>query len=230
MTKTSDRAFVTLVSLYIAVGLIANVGATKFAYIAGLAIPAGSLVYAIMFTLRDLVHKRLGKAVAIQAVIMAAVCSLLMSVILFIFARIPAAPFFTLNEAWGQIMGFVPAITIGSFLAGLTSELVDTHVFEWWRTRMHRWPQFTAVVVSNAVAIPIDSILFAMLAFVILPPLFGGTAVSFADAMALTLGQMAMKAVLSLLSVPGIYLIRKPKAITVGEPVTAISSVSEAQG
>ena len=53
-------AGIILVSLYIAAQIISDVASLKIAVLFGLSIDAGTFIYPITFTLRDLVHKRLG--------------------------------------------------------------------------------------------------------------------------------------------------------------------------
>jgi len=53
-----------IVSLYIAAQIISDVASLKIALIAGFSIDAGTFIYPLTFTIRDLVHKRLGKEAA----------------------------------------------------------------------------------------------------------------------------------------------------------------------
>lgn len=62
-------------------------------------------------------------------------------------------------------------------------------------------------IVSNAVSLPVDSVLFVGLAFVALPVVFGATPISFADAGArLVEGQIIVKALTVLILTPILYL------------------------
>ena len=87
MNKKQIWAVVLIVSLYIACQLIADIGATKFIEIAGVVMPAGTFVFALTFTLRDMLHKRLGKQWAQAAIITAALCNLFLSGYLWIMAK-----------------------------------------------------------------------------------------------------------------------------------------------
>ena len=54
-------------------------------------------------------------------------------------------------------------ITIASIIAEVVSELVDTEVYHWFVRRVTTRHQWARVAVSNAVSIPIDNVLFAVL-------------------------------------------------------------------
>ena len=102
----------------------------------------------------------------------------------------------------------MPAITIGSIVAELCSELTDTEVYHFWKTRFPRAPQWSRVVASNFVSLPIDSIVFTALAFVLLPPLFGAESMPLGQAITrIASGQILYKAAVTLVSLPLIYTV-----------------------
>lgn len=201
-----------LTGLYITAQLIADVGATKMVEIGGIVMPGGTFVFALTFTLRDIIHKRLGKKWARASIILAASFNLFLAGYLLLVSYLPSPAWFELGDSWNAIFSIVPAITLGSIAAELVSELVDTEVYHLWKSRFPAAPQWTRVAVSNAVAIPIDSIVFTMLAFVLLPSLFGADAMPFGDAIArIVSGQILFKLIVTVVSLPLIYLVKDEK-------------------
>ncbi|MGD8756417.1 MAG: VUT family protein, partial [Desulfobacterales bacterium] len=67
-----------IISIYIAAQLLSDIGSLKIARIAGFSIDAGTFIYPLTFTIRDLVHKRLGKKVARTVIVLAAGINLFM--------------------------------------------------------------------------------------------------------------------------------------------------------
>lgn len=197
-----------LVGLFVSAQLIADVGATKFVEIGGVVMPGGTLVFAITFTLRDLIHKRLGKEWAKAAIFTAAGMNIFLAVYLAMIARLPSPAFFAYGEAWTAIFAIVPAITIGSIVAELASGLTDTAIYQRWVDRFPNAPQWSRVLVSNAISLPVDTLVFSLLAFVLLPPLTGGQALPWGVAlMRVASGQMLYKAIVTVLSIPLIYAV-----------------------
>lgn len=80
---------IVIISIYIAAQLLSDVASLKITLIAGFSMDAGTFIYPVTFTIRDLVHKRLGKTAAQTVIILAAAINLFMAV--FLFCR-PAAP------------------------------------------------------------------------------------------------------------------------------------------
>lgn len=211
MTKKTINIIVLLVGLYVGCQAIADIGATKIMDIAGVTMPAGTLIFALTFTLRDLIHKRLGKEWATAAIVTAGVVNVLQAGYLAFVAKIPSAVFFSFGEAWTSIFALVPAITIGSILAEVISELVDTQVYHYWMTRFGSWPQWTRVLASNVVSLPLDSFIFGVLAFWVLPQFLGGHAMTFGQSMLAVSGQITWKAAVTVISMPLIYTVKDGK-------------------
>lgn len=108
----------------------------------GLEAPAGVYAAGLAFTLRDIVHRGLGRSVVLVCIAAGAFLSWLI-------------------EASTTIPGGHVSIALASGIAFGLSELADLAVYEPIRER--GW--LPAVVASNAAGIVIDSVLFLWLAF-----------------------------------------------------------------
>ena len=204
---------VLLLAAYVICQAIADVGATKMVQIGNVVLPGGTFIFALTFTLRDVIHKRLGKEWARAAIVAAGVMNILQAGYLASIARLPSPPFFALSESWSAIFSVVPAITIASITAEVVSELLDTEVYHTWKTKLPKAPQWSRVLVSNAISLPIDSIIFGALAFTILPPLFGSEALPILVALSLSMGQIIYKAIITVISLPLIYFVKEESII-----------------
>lgn len=214
MSKKTVWSIVLLVGAYVVCQIIADVGATKFVEIAGVTMPAGTFVFALTFTLRDMLHKRLGKTWAQAAIVAAALFNIFLSGYLWLMAQLPAPIWFELGAGWDAIFSIVPAIALGSIGAEMVSELIDTEVYHFWQVRFSGLPQWTRVLGSNLVSIPVDSVVFSLLAFTILPLVFGGNSMPALSAITgAASGQIIYKALVTVVSLPGIYLVKDKRLI-----------------
>lgn len=192
---------VWLIGLYVACQLIADVNAVKLVSLFGLVFPAGTAIYAITFTVIDMIHKRLGKQVARAVIVMAGLMNVLMAGYFWLTVQMPFPVFWGLQEGYGAVLSVVPRIVVASIIAEVVSELVDREFYSlWMRWALGRW-QWARVVLSNAVSVPLDSLLFTTLAFWGTPHF----------AWALVLGQIVLKYLISLLALPGIYGVKEGK-------------------
>lgn len=187
---------IALISIYIMLQLTADVTAVKIIDVFGITIPAATFIYAITFTLRDVMHKKIGKTKTQQTIIMAAICNMIM-VLYFLFTlNLHSAVFWTNQEAYVVILGFVWRISLASILAEVVSELIDTEVY----SILDKKPQWFKVIISNFVSIPIDSILFVLIAF------YGNLPHN--AIISLIIGQMLFKFSVATLSLPIIYIVK----------------------
>jgi uncharacterized integral membrane protein (TIGR00697 family) len=207
------KTVVFLVGLYICCQMIADVGATKLVQIGDYVIPGGTFVFTLTFTLRDLIHKRLGREWARWSIVVAAVCNVVMAFYLSSVSRLSSPVFYELNDAWQAIFSIVPAITIASIVAEFISELLDTEVYQLWKSRFSSYPQWTRVIASNAVSLPVDSLVFGLLAFVVLPPVFGAESLPVVAALSIVSGQILFKALVTVISLPAIYLVDESNGV-----------------
>ncbi|MBN2553989.1 MAG: queuosine precursor transporter [Spirochaetales bacterium] len=194
-------AGIILVSLYIAAQIISDVASLKIALLAGLSVDAGTFIYPITFTLRDLVHKRLGKQAARLVIVLAGGINLFMAAFFAFSARLPGDPAWGLEREFASVLGPVWRIVTASIAAEIVAELVDTEVYHLWVTRITRRHQWARVLASNAVSVPLDSLIFCWAAFgAVLPP---------ATVWSIFLANLIVKAAVTVLSIPGIYLVRE---------------------
>jgi uncharacterized integral membrane protein (TIGR00697 family) len=165
------RIAVIVVAAYAAAQMLADISSLKIAIIAGLAVDMGTFIYPITFTLRDVVHKVLGKNNAQILIISAAVINIFMAFYLAWAASTPSDPSWGLGAEFSAILGPIWRIVIASITAEVVSEMIDTEVYHWFVTKVTRRYQWARVLVSNSISIPIDSFVFAVLAFAPLPGL-----------------------------------------------------------
>jgi uncharacterized integral membrane protein (TIGR00697 family) len=191
--------------LYIAAELIANVTAVKPIVLGrlGLVVPAGVFVYALTFTLLDLINERLGKRGARQVIATAFCANLLLAAYAQLTVWWPAPAFFDGQAAVVRVLGATPRIVAASLIAYLVASLADAELFAWWRAHVggYRWMR---VLVSNALSTALDSLVFVTLAFAgVLPVL------------PLVVGQYVVKMAVTVVSLPLIYVIRSSSAPSV---------------
>lgn len=195
------------IALYVACELIANVTAGKPVALWGEATaPGGVFIYALTFTLIDLIHEQAGKKGARLVILAAFAANILLAAYTQIILALPAPSFFVESAAFGVVLGSTPRIVAASLAAYLVSSIADVEVFAWWKRRWrgHAWAR---VLASNAVSTGVDSVLFVTIAFAGRMPLGP-----------LLAGQYAVKMGVTVLSIPLIYLVRSSFARSAAPP------------
>jgi len=205
------RAAIIVTAAYAGAQMLSDVASLKIGVVAGLAVDMGTFIYPITFTLRDMVHKIMGKRNAQTLIITAAAINLVMAVYLAWAARVPSDPDWGLGDSFTAILGPVWRIVIASILAEIVSELLDTEVYHWFVTRVTTRYQWARVLLSNTVSVPIDSLIFTVIAFAPLPGLADSPlSLPWAVVWQIFFFNVAVKYAVTVLSLPLIYATPDP--------------------
>lgn len=189
---------------YIAAQILADITSLKIISVAGFSVDAGTLIYPFTFTLRDLVHKVIGRRGARLLIGLAAAANLLMGGLFWLVSRLPYDPAAGPQADWDAVLAPVWRIVIASIIAEVVSELVDTEIYHLWISQITKRYQWARVLASNAVSMPLDSLLFVWIAFSGLLPAAVLVSIFWANVL--------IKGAVTLLSLPGIYLVpARPK-------------------
>lgn len=193
---------VLLVSVsYIAAQMLADISSLQIVQIFGMSLDAGTFIYPITFTLRDLAHKVLGVKGVRILIISAAVINLFMALYFWFVSRLTPDTAAGSSEIWGQVLSPVWRITLASIAAEVVAELIDTEAYRIWVEKVTRKYQWMRVLVSNAVSVPVDSALFSFLAFFGMMPL--------TSVIQIFWGNVIVKGFVTLTSMPLIYSVRE---------------------
>lgn len=201
------RKAVIVISTYIAAQMLANITSLKIILLFGYSMDAGTLIYPLTFTIRDLVHKLLGKKVAQTVIVVSAGMNLCMAILFWIVSIIPGDPSVGPQTAFAEVLSPVWRLVFASILAMVVSELVDTEVYHFWVQKIGMKYQWARVLASNSVSIPLDSILFAWLAF--------GGVYEAAVVWDIVISNIGVKAFTTILSMPLIYTVPEKRVAIV---------------
>ncbi|MBN1385711.1 queuosine precursor transporter [Candidatus Woesearchaeota archaeon] len=159
---------IILASVYVFFSLTANIAATKVTYFGKFVMDAG-IIYSLTFTWRDLIHKQLGKSAALTTIYVSAIINFLAAIYFQLAVLLPAETQWAAaggQVAWEFLFGLQIRIVLGSILAMIIAEVIDTYVYHYWTTGIGRGkPHYLRVFISNGISIPIDSIVFPIIAF-----------------------------------------------------------------
>lgn len=212
----SQRAVATLLiasGAYVAASLIANVLSVRTVLVAGYPIDAGTLTYPLTFTLRDVIHKRGGAVLARWVIVATAGFNLALAAGIWATAKLPGDPTNPMpaQTGFGATMQSAWRVVAASIIAQVVAELIDTEAYRAWVRRFSETKQWGRVLVSNAVSVPIDSVVFVLIAFAGLWPASLVRSVIWTN--------IVWKGLFSVALIPLIYLVRERREPVRAEPV-----------
>lgn len=185
---------------YIAAQMMSDIASLRIVTILGFSMDAGTLIYPITFTLRDLIHKVAGIKIARVIIIAAAVVNIFMALLFWLVSRLPADLSIGPQTEFVAVLSPVWRIVFASILAEVVSELVDTEAYRIWTERITTRFQWLRVLVSNSFSVPLDSIIFCWIAF--------GGVLPAAVVWSILASNVIVKGATTILSLPMIYLVK----------------------
>ncbi len=207
MQKENNISFTTiiLISSFVSISVISNIASAKIGVVFGYAVDMGTFLYPLVFTIRDLVHKKLGKSVSQKLIIVSAITVIFMSLFFYLIGLVPEDKSWGLNEAFLSVVSPVFRIAFASIVSAVIAELLDTEIYHIVYKKFGSKFQWLRVVASNAISIPVDSVIFSLIAF------FGDlpTYVVFQ----IIVFNIVVKYIVSACSIPMIYLFKDSKSI-----------------
>ncbi len=204
-TRRALNWLLIAVAGYVACSIMANVMSVRILRVgpdwASFSVDAGTLTYPLTFTLRDLIHKVGGRSAARTAIFVTGALNVVLAGALYLSALLPADLAVTgaAQDWFGPVLTPVTRIVAASVIAQVLSELVDTEVYHRFVARFGHRVQWGRVLSSNALSVPLDSVIFVTIAF--------AGDVPFAVAVSIIWANIAVKGLATLLSVPMIYLV-----------------------
>jgi len=187
-----------IIGLFVACEVIANITAGRITQFGPFSVPAAIYIFALTFTIIDLINEVLGKQGARRVVLAGVLANCLLAVYSLLVLALPAPAWFKYTDEYHTVLALTPRIVAASLLASLISGLADVELFARLRARFNAgW----RVVASNALGALVDSILFILLAFA------GVAGFPLKMLLLLMLGQYIIKMLVTVVSVPLIYIV-----------------------
>lgn len=163
------RVSLFIAVLYVVFTIFSNISSLRIVSILKMSMDAGTLIYPFTFTLRDLMHKKMGKRDADFIVIVAAFVNLIMFGLFYLVSILPADMSMGPQTEFGKVLNPAWRIVVGSIVAMVIAELLDSFIYEKVKQRV-KGKQWARVLISNSISIPVDTAIMITIAFAGLMP------------------------------------------------------------
>jgi len=188
-------------ALYVAAQILSDIASLRIVSLLGMSIDGGTFIYPITFTLRDLLHKVAGAKVTRAIIVVAAVVNVAMILLFWLVAFLPGDTSVGPQIEFAAVLAPAWRIVFASILAEMISEMLDTEAYVLWIKKVTTRYQWARVLVSNAVSVPIDSLVFSWIAF--------GWMLPASVVWGICLSNIIIKGAVTLISLPSIYLVKE---------------------
>jgi hypothetical protein len=157
--------FVACTALFVTCLLTANTIAAKLIAVGGLVLTAGIVIFPVSYVIGDVLTEVWGYAATRRVIWLGFACNALMVSAVWLGGELPAAPFWSGQAAYQEILGQAPRILAASFAAYLVGEFAYAFVLAKLKiATAGRW-LWLRTIGSTVVGQGLDSVVFVTLAF-----------------------------------------------------------------
>jgi uncharacterized integral membrane protein (TIGR00697 family) len=163
--KVSQR-FIVIAAIFITCLITANIIAVKLISIGGLILPAAIIIFPLSYIFGDILTEVYGFRAARRVIWLGFLCNLIVVLAIWIGGLLPAAPFWEEKQAaYDTILGLVPRVLLGSFVAYLIGEFANSFILAKMKIKTKgRW-LWTRTIGSTIVGQGLDSAVFITIVF-----------------------------------------------------------------
>ncbi|MFA5750376.1 MAG: queuosine precursor transporter [Candidatus Shapirobacteria bacterium] len=160
-----SKYFLYIAILFVAVLMVSNTVAVKLVQIGPFVFAGAIFIFPISYIFGEVLTEVYGYRATRKIIWSGFAALIFMSLAYLSVQALPAPPFWTGQDAYTAILGFVPRIVAGSIVAFFFGEFCNSYVLskmKVWMNGKHLWMR---TIGSTVVGEGVDSVIFAVIAF-----------------------------------------------------------------
>jgi uncharacterized integral membrane protein (TIGR00697 family) len=165
MDSRQFRYFDILVALFVAVLLISNIASTKILTLWKFTFDGGTLLFPLSYIFGDILTEVYGYKRSRRIIWLGFISALLMSLVFYIVQVLPPATDWPNQQAFEQILGFLPRIVIASLLAYFAGEFTNSVTLSRLKIITEGKYLWMRTIGSTLLGQGIDTLIFCLVAF-----------------------------------------------------------------
>jgi len=198
----------TLGVLFAVSFVVANIVATKVVQIGPFTVSAGFLGIGVAFLCSDLLAELYGRKTARYVVNATLIGLILAQVLIFIALKMQSAPFFGASDAFQVTLGGSSTIMMASLITAVVSQNIDVEIFHRLKEYTEGDYPWTRNIGSTVISQFIDTSMFTILAFGVLPHFLGGTLSPWGAIFSIIVSEYIVKVGVAVLDTPIFYAVQ----------------------
>lgn len=163
--KYQLKYFDLILCVFIATLIISNIGSTKIVAIGPLTFDGGTILFPLAYVIGDIMTEVYGFKMVRRAIWLGFLTLLLMIVTLGIIQHLPAASSSTTQEAFEQIVGFIPRLAVASVTAYMVGQFINATIISKLKIKMEGRSFWLRSFSSSGIGEFVDTVIFCVIAF-----------------------------------------------------------------
>lgn len=165
MNSKSFKYFDIIMALFVAILLISNIASTKIVTVWKFTFDGGTILFPLSYIFGDVLTEVYGYRRSRKVIWTGFFCALLMSLTLWVVQLLPAAGDWPYQEAYENLLGFVPRIVLGSLVAYFAGEFSNSFILSKLKIKTKGKYLWIRTIGSTLVGEGIDTTIFCFIAF-----------------------------------------------------------------
>ncbi len=159
-----NNLFSIVACIFVATLLISNIAAQKLIPVGPFIFTGGIILFPFTYIFGDILTEVWGYKKSRIIIYTGFACSILMTLILYIVVKLPAAPGWPFQNEFATTLGLVPRVVLGSLIAYLCGEFLNSYVVAKLKLKDEGKKMGWRFVLSTIVGEGTDTVIFAMIA------------------------------------------------------------------
>ena len=166
MTTLKQFKYIDIITTAFAtVLLLSNIASVKIASIAGISFDGGAVLFPLAYIFGDILTEVYGYSRARRVIWIGFGMNVLMVLTFWLVGILPADAFWGMQESYDNILGVVPRIVLGSILAYLVGEFVNSYILAKMKVQSQGKQFWARALGSTVVGQFLDTTVFLVIAF-----------------------------------------------------------------
>lgn len=154
-----------ITAFFVTILIVSNVASSKILLLGPFTFDGGTILFPISYIFGDVLTEVYGYARARRVIWTGFFMTILAALVFWLVGLLPAAPDWAGQAAYDQILGVVPRIVLGSVVAFVVGEFVNSYVMARMKVEMKGKQLWIRTIGSTLVGQALDTTLFVLIAF-----------------------------------------------------------------
>jgi uncharacterized integral membrane protein (TIGR00697 family) len=161
----SFKYFDLLLGIFVAILLISNIASTKILTLWKFTFDGGTILFPLSYIFGDVLTEVYGYKRSRRVIWTGFFCALLMSLVLYVVQILPPAADWPNQQAYENLIGFIPRIVLASLVAYFAGEFSNSYLLSRLKIKTKGRYLWLRTISSTLLGEGIDTMLFCLIAF-----------------------------------------------------------------
>ena len=165
MSMRTYKYLGAITAFFVTILIVSNVASSKILLLGPFTFDGGTILFPVSYIFGDVLTEVYGYAKARRVIWTGFFMTIIAALVFYIVGILPAAPGWTGQAAYEQILGVVPRIVLGSVVAFIAGEFANSYIMARMKVEMKGKQLWIRTIGSTLIGEGLDTGIFVLIAF-----------------------------------------------------------------